>query len=251
MDRRGLRTTLPALPLRAWLRYDAAEPFFARLPAGARVLEIGPGIGGFASRLARQFEYTGVELDPTSWATAAQRLQRLGRGRVINGDLKSLDAGERFDLVCAFEVLEHLEDPRRALAEWTRRLVPAGGLLLSVPAFQKRFGAWDVRVGHHLRYEPDELRRSLQDAGLASPEVHVYGAPLDLVVEHARNLIARLRPSEGTAESRTAGSGRLFQPPDALGWLTRAASAPFRRLQRAFFHSGIGTGIVAFARLPA
>lgn len=214
------------------------------------MLEIGPGIGSFACRLARRFDYTGVELDETSWRIAADRVRQSGHGRVILGDLTTLGRDERFDVVCAFEVLEHMENDVEALVQWASWLKPGGILLISVPAFESRFGASDLRVGHYRRYEPEQLRTKIQSAGLRVVELRVYGAPLGLGLERAWNLIARLRPSQGTFVSRTASSGRAFQPPQALGWLTRGLSAPFRRLQAPFVNSRIGIGLVALAIRP-
>lgn len=247
---RSLRSTLPALSIRAWLRLATIAPFLNRIPAGARVLEVGAGIGGFACRLCREFDYTGLELDQTSWAIAAARVAELGTGRVIHGDLKALGPDERFALVCAFEVLEHMEDDRQTLAEWALRIAPGGALLISVPAFERRFNAWDLRAGHYRRYDPDQLRSILDEADLSDIDVRAYGAPIDLILEHARNLIARLYHLGGSYAARTASSGRALQPPEALAWLTRAVSAPFRRISFSAMQSRWGTGLVAFALRP-
>ena len=238
----------PPLSVRAWLRYDAMGPFLDRFAPGSRVLEIGPGLGAVACRLATRFDYTGVDLDRASAAVAAPRLAELGAGRVVNGDLSALAPDTRFDLVCAFEVLEHLSDDIGALREWRERVADGGGVLLSVPAFQKRFSKWDVRAGHFRRYEPDEMRTKLRDAGFVEPEVVTYGFLIDLALESARNAAARVLPMAETNESRTAMSGRFLQPPDGAAWITRAVSAPFRVMQRPFANSKLGTGLVAFAR---
>lgn len=243
---------LPPLSIRAWLRFAAMRSFLEKFGPGARVLEIGTGLGGVGCRLALRFDYTGLDLDRASASVAAERLARLGvRGHVVNGDLSALAPGARFDLVCAFEVLEHIEDDRGALAEWSARLVPGGALLISVPAFQKRFSRWDVRAGHFRRYERDEISAKLRDAGFVAPELRTYGFPIDFALESVRNTAARVLPMAETNESRTAMSGRFLQPPDGAGWLTRGVSAPFRVAQRPFFGSKLGTGLVVFARTPA
>ena len=109
-----------------------------RLDGVESVLEIGVGEGAMATRLAQRFQYSGVELDARSFDTAQTRLERAGRGRVMLGDESALADDATFDLVCAFEVLEHIEDDVAALKRWRLLLRPGGWLMLSVPAFSRR-----------------------------------------------------------------------------------------------------------------
>ena len=55
--------------------------------------------------------------------------------------------------MCAFEVLEHIDDDALALKQWREYLRPSGWLLLSVPAHQDQYGAADELVGHYRRYD--------------------------------------------------------------------------------------------------
>ena len=110
------------------------------VPTGiSDVLEIGCGQGAVGARLAQRYRYLGVEPDQASWAVASQRISAAGRGEVRNIAVEDL-GDDQFDLICAFEVLEHIEDDAAALKEWTGRLRPHGWLLLSVPAHQHRYG---------------------------------------------------------------------------------------------------------------
>jgi len=133
----------------AWLRYDVVQRM---LPPGITdVLEVGCGQGAFAARLAQRYHYLGVEPDHTSWTVAHRRVSAMGAGEIRNIAAEKL-GDERFDLVCAFEVLEHIEDDAAAVKEWSSRLRPAGWLLLSVPAGPDQYGPWDELVGHFRRY---------------------------------------------------------------------------------------------------
>lgn len=235
----------PPLSLHAWLRYDAAQRL---LPAGTRrVLEIGAGLGSFGLLLARRFDYVGLEPDPASFERASRRLA--GHGTVLDETAESYAPDDPFDLVCAFEVLEHVEDDVAALTGWLRHLRPGGHVLLSVPVDRERFGPWDRRAGHYRRYDPEDIVTTMERAGLTSVETVVYGFPLGRALEAGRNVAARLHEKDGSMEELTASSGRQYQPPAWTAAATRVASAPFRVLQRPFSGARLGTGIVARGRL--
>ena len=234
----------------AWLRYDVVKRM---LPAGVTdVLEIGCGQGSFGARLARRYHYLGVEPDQASWTEASRRVDAAGAGEVRNVAVQDL-GDERFDLVCAFEVLEHIEDDAAALEQWAARLRPGGWLLLSVPAVQRRYGPFDELVGHFRRYDTEALTALLASRGFTEIEACRYGFPLGYLTENVRNMIARRRlaaAAEASAAERTAASGRLLQPAGRLrGTGIRWGTAPFRVIQRAF--PGLGTGLVIRARRAA
>ncbi|HYI45275.1 MAG TPA: class I SAM-dependent methyltransferase [Actinomycetota bacterium] len=238
---------LPPLSLNAWLRYDFIERILAGLEGVGRVLEVGTGQGAIGARLASRYDYTGVEPDLDSFAVARKRLERVGRGRMVNGFVSDLPADATFDLVCAFEVLEHIEDDVAALREWGARVRPGGYAMISSPAFPDRFGPFDHFAGHFRRYDRQQFADLLTAAGFEEPSVFTYGALLGQLLETIRHRVTARKASPVSMEERTAASGRWMHP-DRLGWLTHAASAPFRVLQRPFANGNVGTGFVAVAR---
>jgi SAM-dependent methyltransferase len=243
----------PPLAPRAWLRYDVVSRVMDRLKP-TNVLEIGCGQGAFGARLAGKVDYLGVEPDPTSFEVAAGRIEPRG-GTVINGLHDAVPAGKTFDVVCAFEVLEHLADDQGALDSWVAFIRPGGQLVMSVPAFQDRFGPMDTQSGHFRRYSPDELRQRLTAAGLVVDEITVYAWPLGYLLEAVRNRLDAKRIASEKANGvsiaeLTAASGRTAQPSRRLVGLALEASLyPFRLLQR--IKPDRGTGLVAVATRPA
>jgi SAM-dependent methyltransferase len=240
---------LPPLAIRAWLRYDVVKRVIDRLKPHT-ALEIGCGQGAFGARLADEVQYLGVEPDKSSYQVARGRIEPRG-GQVLHGIHQVVPAGTTYDIVCAFEVLEHIEDDKWALAEWVPFVRPGGHLVLSVPAFQDRFAAMDTHAGHFRRYSPAELELRLVEAGLTDVEITVYAWPLGYALEAVRNRIAakQLAAGDTSIEELTAGSGRYLQPNGrVMGAFVNAATVPFRYLQRA--RPKAGTGLVAVARRP-
>lgn len=80
-----------------------------------------------------------------------------------------------FDLVCALDIVEHVEDDGRALAELIRVAAPGAVLLLSVPLHMAAWTPFDDFVGHRRRYEPEELLDKLRQQGLSVEQSAVYG----------------------------------------------------------------------------
>jgi SAM-dependent methyltransferase len=240
----------PPLALHAWLRYDAIRRQLRRATGVRSVLEIGAGQGAVGVMLAQGYAYTGLEPDPTSFAAARSRFDRAGLQEMVNGDLTALAADATFDVVCAFEVLEHIEDDAGALAEWVARVRPGGWLLVSIPAGRHRMGAADRKAGHYRRYDRRNISDLLASAGLVDVSVTAYGFPVGYALEAARNAIARRLETNASMSERTAASGRWLQPPDWTAPLLRGLAVPFQLLQRPFAASSLGTGLVALGHRP-
>lgn len=232
-------TTLPALTFGGWLRHDHIKQGLRGLPVGARILEIGPGLGAMGARLARTLDYVGVEVDDKS-RTEASRCVAPSGGRVV----ATLDdvAGE-FHVGCAFEVLEHIEDDVSALEEWVSRLAAQGRFLASVPADPARMGPWDRMVGHHRRYSAVSLAALFEEAGLDVMDIRAVGFPVGYLTEWIRNQMAR-PPDDVDMSVQTGRSGRLLQPGAGGGAAVRLASIPQRVLTQVIA-TNWGTGLVA------
>ena len=245
-------SVLPPLSPNGWLRWEVVSRLLP--PGRLDVLEVGCGQGGFGARLAQRYRYVGVEPDAVSCTVARARVAAAGGGgEVRQGDESVVAADELFDLVVAFEVIEHIEDDAGALAAWASHLRPGGWLLLSTPAWQKRFGPADEMVGHFRRYDPPVLRSRLAGAGLTDVELVHFGAPLGYVLEAGRNAVGKRRlaspESSASMAERSEASGRTLQP--STSWTATAArlgTLPFRKLQNVF--PGTGPGLVARARKP-
>jgi SAM-dependent methyltransferase len=80
-----------------------------------------------------------------------------------------------FDLVCAFDIIEHVDDENAALSELTRVARPGARLLLSMPLHPELWTPFDDFVGHKRRYEPARLADKLVQHHLVLECSAVYG----------------------------------------------------------------------------
>jgi SAM-dependent methyltransferase len=240
----------PPLAPRAALRWAVVRDA-VREVRPATILELGCGQGGFGVRLARVASYTAVEPDESSWQVAHERITAVG-GTVVHGDHHKAPDPGGYDLVCAFEVLEHLADDGSALAEWLPLVRPGGHLLLSVPADPERMGPWDELVGHYRRYSGAQMTERLAGAGAVDIRIRHYAWPLGYALDGVRDRLAKRRrpaPDGSTAEERTAGSGRVLQPRERLtGAAIKVGIMPFTLLQA--LSPRKGPGLIALARRP-
>jgi SAM-dependent methyltransferase len=129
------------------------------------VLEIGCGTGYtlYALRGALpDAELTGTELLDEGLAVARERWSDVS---LRQADARALPFGEEFDLVGAFDVIEHIDDHDGALREAHRVLRPGGGLLITVPQHRWLWSEADDYAHHQRRYTRDALTRVVRGSG--------------------------------------------------------------------------------------
>ena len=231
----------PAAPALGWVpapRYLLRRRRILRQlrdqPAGD-VLEIGAGAGILLHELASR-GHACTALETSSQARALIERISNASGRAITVEQAPRQEWfERFPLVMAFEVLEHIEDDQAALAEWASWLEPGGTLLMSVPAHPRQWNAADVWAGHFRRYQKGELLRRIADAGLRVEHVECFGFPLGNLTERmqARGIA---RAKSGISEERQANNDRSgIERGHVLRWYPAMRSIPGKLALRAAF----------------
>jgi len=108
-------------------------------------------------------------------AAAVQKL-RARAASVIVGSVTALPfETAQFDLVCAFDIVEHVEDEEGALSELSRVCAGGGAFVLAVPLHPSRWTPFDEMVGHCRRYEPQRLLDKLHEHGFVVESSAAYG----------------------------------------------------------------------------
>lgn len=145
---------------RNWKQYWSS---LVRPCLGARVLDVGAGIGATLDVLADGPGRAWLALEPDPGL--AQRLRgRVAAGEiradveVRNGTLADLAADDRFDTILYIDVLEHIADDAGEFARAAARLSPGGRICILAPAHQWLFTAFDAAIGHERRYTRASLR---------------------------------------------------------------------------------------------
>ena len=153
---------------------------------GERILDIGCGDGLFFDRLADFGEVEGVE--PSADLVSPHNPHR-SRIYVCPFD-EMFRPGKRYSLITMLDVLEHLEDPSRALRHALELLTPDGLMIITVPALMALWTNHDV-LNHHLtRYTKRSFHRVAQRAGFDVREeryLYHWTCPVKLgvrVLEH-------------------------------------------------------------------
>jgi SAM-dependent methyltransferase len=207
-------------------------------PPRARILDVGCGTGATTAALSRFGSVSGLDMGLAALRHAHAHGLPVARGAAENLPVR----GASLDVVVALDVLEHLDDDRRALGEILRVLRPGGVLLATVPAYPFLWSSHDEALGHRRRYRRAALRERLLAGGFEIALCsYVMGSILPVAI--AVRLAERLWRREGPAES---GYLTLPRPLNDLlarvvglgGYLVRFMVLPF------------GLSIVAVARRP-
>lgn len=217
-----------------------------RLPADPEILEVGSGTGANLALLAEFGRVTGLEMSADAIASARARgLEQPGRVTLRHGrcpeDLSALQ--QRFDLVCLFDVLEHIENDRAALAALHACLKPGGRVLISVPAYRWLWSAHDESLHHQRRYRLREVATLCEDSGLAVTRSSYFNTLL-FPMAAAGRLLDRV-----LGRRQSSGSG---VPPAPVNAGLRAVFAFEQHLLgRVPLPFGLSILVVAHAKGPA
>ncbi len=122
-----------------------------------KILNVGCGTGGTIPLLEKYGILTNVDVCDV----AIVFMKTYGYEATQVDGVKMPYADESFDLVVAFDVLEHIEEDNAALREWRRVMKQDGSIVITVPAYQWLWTEHDVSLMHFRRYTRPHLRETV------------------------------------------------------------------------------------------
>ena len=128
-------------------------------------LEIGCGTGYVLSGVSKLFPHStlhGSEIFIAGLGFAAARLPSVN---LMQMDAREIPFQEEFDVIGAFDVLEHIEGDERVLAQVYKALKPHGFMLLTVPQHAWLWSTIDEYACHVCRYSASDLHHKISSAG--------------------------------------------------------------------------------------
>jgi SAM-dependent methyltransferase len=134
-------------------------------PEAKSLLEIGCGTGFVLSGLRQAFpqlKLSGSEIFCEGLAFAAERLPGV---ELFQMDARRIPFREEFDLIGAFDMLEHVKEDTEVLSQMHQATRSGGGILLTVPHHPFLWSASDDFARHARRYTTRELRNKVEQAG--------------------------------------------------------------------------------------
>ena len=208
------------------------------MPApSAELLEIGCGTGHNLAMLGEFGRVHALEVDPAAREIAEKRLGRT----VLSAPLPEI-AGvplHHFDMVGAFDVIEHIEDDQAAVASIAQCLKPGGKFVMTVPAHPWMWSAHDVVNHHHRRYSKQSLRALIDGSPLQLESIGYFNSLL-FPVAIAKRLASRVSGKEDSD---------LVMPASALNSvLERTFAAERHLIGRVPLPPGLSLFAVASAR---
>lgn len=205
--------------------WDLAAGWVSRVGASS-VLDVGCFDGGFLRQLPDSIAKAGVEIHPA----AAQRAAEAGV-RIVAADLHDLAVvNERFDLVSAFDVIEHVHNPSEFLESLSNAVRPGGHVVFATGNLDAR--TWRAMGSRYLYswflehisfVSPRWIERQAPRLGLEIVAVdrfsHTSDVPLGFLIGALKNGLYRLSP-------RLVDSARTKAGQDQLGELPAVPPAP-------------------------
>ena len=198
-------------------------------PATQSLLEIGCGTGFVLQEFRSSFprlKLAGSEILCDGLEIA---LRRVPQASLFQMDARRIPFEEEFDVIGAFDVLEHIEEDDVVLEQMYKATKPAGGIILTVPQHQWLWSETDKVDGHYRRYRRVDLRRKVQKAGFRVLAMTSFVSLLLPLMWLVRVSYSRKAP----------GAQQSFMSEFNIGRVLNRSLAEVMRIERGFIRAGI------------
>lgn len=181
-----------------------------RMPTIQNVLEVGAGTGGNLAMLSEFGAVHAVEMNEVARKIAINRTAGIFDVRAGSCPGAIPDFGKKFDLICLFDVLEHIDEDVETLSKLEKFLSQGGKILVSVPAYPWLWSNHDVNLHHKRRYTQRSLKEKVRKAGLTVTRISYFNTLLF-------PLVALLRLKDRL--TKKANSDGTSIPPAGINWI--------------------------------
>ena len=130
-----------------------------------RFMEIGCGTGFVLSGVAEAFPEVRVSASEIDLAGLPFVRERVPRAEIFQMDARRIPFRDEFDVIGAFDVIEHIEEDEEVLAQMYQACRPGGGVMITVPQHPWLWSPTDDHACHKRRYTRKELVRKMKKAG--------------------------------------------------------------------------------------
>lgn len=204
------------------------------LPTRAKILDVGCGNGLFFGSLDMFGEVCGIETD-----RSLVPAQSPYRDRIFHWPLGAMEyATQRYDMITALDVIEHIENDQAAIDDMWGMLEPGGTLVITVPAFMMLWDRHDEINRHYRRYTRTSLRALLVNRGKLLKLCYMFHS---LVVP--KFAIAMLNSVRGAAVAQhTVPSVWINRTMQTAMWIEHLVLGPLRL--------PFGTSLLAVVQKP-
>lgn len=229
------------------LIFQLTRELTRELKPGFSILEVGCGTGN-ALRVLRRASPAGILVGLELWFEGLRHAQKRSADILIQGDVRDYPFRDPFNLICMFDVLEHVSEDRATLLSLYQNLLPGGALLLTVPAHQSLWSYFDEAAQHCRRYSVRDISQKLNAAGFEVEFVSHFMACIFPLVWLVRKMRGRSDLDPKASQSRSTDEFALIPVVNQLLtalltlevlWVARRHRLPF------------GSSLVVIARKPA
>ena len=152
------------------------------------ILDLGCGTGTELDILAKYGQITALDNNQ-----AALRLAQQKKYQTILADIEKINLPEEnFDVICCFDLLEHLADDEKVLNNIFQSLKNNGQLFFTVPAFSWLFSTHDLALNHRRRYNKEKIIIKLTNAGFSNISLGFWNSilfPLEASIRLMKKLL--------------------------------------------------------------
>jgi len=156
--------------------------------SGYRILDLGCGAGKMIDLLKGFGNVYGLDISED----AIKFCRKRNIDSLIQADQQMLPLKpDSFDMVTAFDGIEHVEDDQARLRDYYKVCKPGGYLLLSVPAYQFLWGEHDVVANHKRRYTKKQLRNIVEKNGFRVERITYFNMlllPAAIIFRYGKKL---------------------------------------------------------------